>query len=143
MEFLPLALSPMWLFVTAAIFLVFYAALISFYYRHWKNLPAFSSPPTTPELFLSVVIAARNEEKTLPLLLQALARQTYPQRLYEVIVVDDFSTDGTAAAVKNFDSLNVKLVQPEGDAQHSSKKKAIEGGVGEARGELWVITDGD
>lgn len=48
---------------------------------------------TTPTI--SVVIPARDEERTLPTLLASLARQTTAPQ--EVVVVDDGSTDGTAA----------------------------------------------
>ncbi|WP_433499676.1 glycosyltransferase [Sphaerimonospora sp. CA-214678] len=43
----------------------------------------------TPELSVSVVIPAYRAERTLPLTLAALARQTYPGHLIEVVVVDD------------------------------------------------------
>jgi glycosyltransferase involved in cell wall biosynthesis len=43
----------------------------------------------TPRLSVSVVIPAYRAERTLPLALAALARQTYPEHLMEVVVVDD------------------------------------------------------
>lgn len=121
-----------------------YAGLLHYYYYHWQRLatfiPAENAAPTT---FISVIIAARNEEKTLPLLLAALAAQTYPTELFEVIVIDDFSTDGTQNVLKPFLSNRVLCIQPEGDAALSSKKKAIEAGVQKAKGSLLVITDAD
>lgn len=44
-----------------------------------------------------VVVPARNEEETLPRLLAALERLDYPAELLNVVLVDDASTDGTAA----------------------------------------------
>ena len=52
--------------------------------------------------FISVIVAARNEEHSLPKLLKALSSQTYPKEKYEVIIVDDRSTDSTSAVVDNF-----------------------------------------
>ncbi|MEM3486104.1 MAG: glycosyltransferase family 2 protein [Candidatus Methanomethyliaceae archaeon] len=49
---------------------------------------------------LSVVIPARNEEKELPGCLESLARQTFPD--FEVIVVDNGSTDATAFIAKEW-----------------------------------------
>jgi cellulose synthase/poly-beta-1,6-N-acetylglucosamine synthase-like glycosyltransferase len=105
--------------IVTVLLLAGYGILIHYYYYHWKKLPLFQLDNESPHTFISVIVAARNEEKTLPLLLQALQQQTYPAHLFEVIVVDDFST------------------------VYSSKKKAIEAGVKEAKGELLVITDAD
>src|SRR5438270_2299713 len=85
-----------WLVVTV-ILLLGYAGLIVYYYGHFKKLPLFAAKDHVPKTFVSVLIAARNEEKTLPQLLKALSLQTYPQECFEIIVIDDFSTDNTAA----------------------------------------------
>ncbi len=120
-----------------------YAVLIGYYRYHWKRLPLFQpAPRTSPLPFISVVIAARNEESTLPHLLKALQAQTYAQQNFEVIVVDDFSTDGTANVFNSF-SGNIRCIQPSVDAAFSSKKKAVEAGVKAARGSLVVVTDAD
>ena len=93
--------------------------------------------------FISVVIPARNEERNLPLVLDALSRQTYPKDKFEIIVVDDFSTDTTAEIAQNFPLANLVLLQPQIDPGHSSKKKAIETAVQKSKGELIVTTDAD
>lgn len=49
---------------------------------------------------ISVIVAARNEEKTLPVLLKALQNQTF--KPFEIIVVDNASTDNTSAVIKSF-----------------------------------------
>ena len=46
--------------------------------------------------YISVVIPAYNEEKLLPVCLESLEKQTFPREKYEVIVVDNNSTDKTA-----------------------------------------------
>ncbi len=125
------------------IFLFGYAGLILFYYQSWKAVPVFQNSFNNSSIFLSVVVAARNEEEHLPSLLNALQFQSYPQDLFEVIVVDDFSTDQTAAIIKNCTSRNVRYVQPLVTSALSSKKKAIETGINLAKGELIVTTDAD
>ena len=45
---------------------------------------------------VSVVIAARNEEKNLPDILRDLIRQEYPIEKLEVIIVNDRSGDSTS-----------------------------------------------
>lgn len=144
--------------VITFLLLLGYWFLIRFYYGHFKKLPHFLAADYAPKVFVSVLIAARNEEKALPQLLQALAVQTYPQERFEVIVVDDFSTDRTAAVAQTlpFDGLRVnsaqdklfskphiKVIQPHVATAHSSKKRALEAGVQEAKGPLLLITDAD
>lgn len=49
---------------------------------------------------LSIVIPTRNRATTLPAMLHALARQTYPADRYEVIVVANDCSDDTASVVR-------------------------------------------
>lgn len=70
----------------------------------WRRaLAAQPAPGPVPELPLSVVVAAHDEAARLPRLLDALAAQTHAAAgvpLFEVVVVDDRSTDGTADLVE-------------------------------------------
>jgi hypothetical protein len=68
----------MGLWILTAVLLGLYGCLIAFYGYHWKRLPLFVPSQAVPGAFLSVVVAARNEEEALPLLLQRLKEQTYP-----------------------------------------------------------------
>lgn len=133
----------MLLWTLTAVLLGLYGGLILFYAYHWRRLPLYLPGEAAPHTFLSVVVAARNEEEALPLLLQKLQGQSYPQELFEVIIVDDFSTDATARVVAPYLTERVRLIQPGTEAAHSSKKKAIEAGVTTAKGDLIVITDAD
>jgi cellulose synthase/poly-beta-1,6-N-acetylglucosamine synthase-like glycosyltransferase len=133
----------MLLWTLTAVLLGLYGCLILFYGYHWRRLPLYVPQKATPNVTLSVVIAARNEEATLPNLLYRLKKQTYSQDLFEIIIVDDFSTDGTAKAIAPFLGGRIRLIRPNSEAGSSSKKKAIEAGVLAARSELVVITDAD
>ena len=130
-----------WLTITALFFLV-YAILIFYYWKAWKNLPGYESKEA-PNRFISVIVPARNEEKTISILLKALAQQIYRKDRFEVIVVDDYSTDDTSNIVKAFPLSNLVLIRPGTAAESSSKKKAIEAGIKFATGELIVTTDAD
>jgi biofilm PGA synthesis N-glycosyltransferase PgaC len=94
--------------------------------------------------FVSVIIAARNEESTIrPLLLQ-LRQQTYSQ--YEVIVVNDRSTDRTREVVEEM-QLAWPGIRCIDSAQNldamPAKKNALRTGIEESRGEILCFTDAD
>jgi len=50
--------------------------------------------------YLSVILSVRNERKMLPRLIDQLLEQNYPVELYEILVVDGRSTDGTADLIR-------------------------------------------
>lgn len=131
------------LLLLSGFFLFLYGCLIFFYKRAWHSVPVFVPSGSKINTFISVVIAARNEEKHLPFLLSAMQKQTYPPGFFEVIIVDDFSTDATATLIQNASSPNIRRIQPNVSTEKSSKKKAIETGINAAKGELIVITDAD
>jgi poly-beta-1,6-N-acetyl-D-glucosamine synthase len=128
------------LYICIFLFLIYSFILLN-YWMAWKEIPVFSPGQEQPSVKLSVIIPARNEDRNIGKLLQALQEQTYLKELFEVIVVDDHSTDATAAIVRQFQS--VKLVQLKEDGINSYKKKAIEAGIAASTGELIVTTDAD
>lgn len=134
-------MSSMILVLVSVLILGVYAFLISFYHRQWKRLKTFR-PAALPAVGVSVIVAARNEEKNLPFLLNDLQQQNYPRHLWEVLIVDDFSTDNTAALAKGLPE-NFRMIQPAGTPENSSKKNAIAAGVAKAQNELIVVTDAD
>ncbi len=95
---------------------------------------------------VSVVVAARNEQDRIGNLLHDLTHQTYPEDMYEVIVVDDGSSDRTAAIVQAAQEQhpNVRLLHvSETPSWMSPKKFALEQGIRAARGEIILTTDAD
>lgn len=96
--------------------------------------------------FISVIIAARNEEENIPALLDSLIKQEYPSDRYEVIVVDDKSTDSTAETVKEYSqrSEELRLLRVEETPDnYSPKKYALTVGIKEARGDIILTVDAD
>jgi cellulose synthase/poly-beta-1,6-N-acetylglucosamine synthase-like glycosyltransferase len=130
--------------------MVVYAVLIAYYHNAWNKLPEFVLPDKQASVFISVIIAARNEEKNIQSLLQSLHNQQYPKELYEVIIIDDHSTDDTWALLQElrFEQLQLKPLQLKEFVDNTStiasyKKKSIETGINAATGKLIVTTDAD
>jgi len=128
------------LYITIGLFIP-YAILILFYRSGWKELRTFSLTDQNPTIRISVIIAARNEEENIGKLLESINSQTYTKDLFEVIVVDDHSTDNTVKIAEPFPF--VKLIKLQFDNINSYKKKAIETGIAAASNDLIVITDAD
>jgi glycosyltransferase involved in cell wall biosynthesis len=84
----------------------------------------------------SVIIPAYNAEKTLSFCLKALADQSIPEGDYEVIVVDDGSTDGTSKIAKE---SNVKYIFQTNQGPATARNR----GAREAEGDLILFTDAD
>ncbi len=94
---------------------------------------------------VSVIIPARNEEASLAACLESLTSQ--PGVAFEVIVVDDHSTDRTSEVAESFaraypDRVRVIEAGPL-PAGWTGKNNAIVIGVREARGEWLLFTDAD
>ena len=126
--------------IIAALFIP-YALLIMYYWQSWNSIPLFQPSASQPSTKISVIISARNEGTNIESLLQSINNQLYPEELFEVIVVDDNSTDNTATLVRQF--AFVKLISLKEDAINSYKKKAIEIGIAAATGDLIITTDAD
>ena len=96
---------------------------------------------------VSVVIAARNEEKNINFILNDLINQTYPGNLYEVIIVNDGSEDQTGEIVDRY--LNqysfIKHIKAKTDTKSGliAKKNALDQGIQSSRGEIILTTDAD
>lgn len=85
---------------------------------------------------ITIVIPAYNEETYLPECLAALTKQNYPKEKYEIIVVDNNSTDRTAAIAKKFGCGVIKEFQ-------QGYVHALNRGLQEARGKVIAVTDAD
>jgi len=124
----------------AVILVLPYSILLFRIYRGSRKIKQFR-PADQSRQFISVIIACRNEEDNLPLILSDLASQNYPEDLFEVIVVDDCSSDNTAETALLFKAQvpNLRVIENSG----TGKKAAIREGVNAAKGSLILTTDAD
>ena len=128
--------------LSAGIYLAFVLFIIAGLFRHNEQ----SIITTDQAPVVSVVIAARNEEKNLPDLILDLVHQEYPLDQLEIIVVDDRSTDSTAKVLKeaaeNYAVVNYIRVE-ELPTEMTPKKHALTLGIEMAKGDVILTTDAD
>ena len=126
--------------IITALYLIIIAAFTFGLYNLKEKFYSFNKKNITK---VSVLIAARNEEKNIEKLLQTIYNQTFPKELYEFIIVDDHSEDDTRIKVNNFinnhKDINIRLLE----ATSEGKKKAISQALHNAENELIMVTDAD
>ncbi|MYC13275.1 MAG: glycosyltransferase [Gemmatimonadetes bacterium] len=96
-------------------------------------------------LSVSVIVPARNEATNIDACLRALAAQTYPDDHLEIIVVDDRSSDDTAARIDKWTRRlpNLSRVSVTHQNYICPKKNALWQGIKHARGDIIFTTDAD
>jgi cellulose synthase/poly-beta-1,6-N-acetylglucosamine synthase-like glycosyltransferase/peptidoglycan/xylan/chitin deacetylase (PgdA/CDA1 family) len=92
-------------------------------------------PPVTEPV--SIIVPAFNEKEGIEAAVRSLAGGDYPQ--IEVVVVDDGSTDGTAALVERLGLRNVRVIR----VPNGGKANALNTGIALARHDIIVTVDGD
>jgi cellulose synthase/poly-beta-1,6-N-acetylglucosamine synthase-like glycosyltransferase len=121
-----------------------YAFLVLFLRSGWLKLPVFIKTDHQPKTQVSILIAARNEADKIHHTIDDILAQEYPKHLFELIIVDDHSTDSTAKIINSYHTKGVKLIiLNESEPLNSYKKKAISEAMSLATGELIITTDAD
>jgi cellulose synthase/poly-beta-1,6-N-acetylglucosamine synthase-like glycosyltransferase len=127
-------------FSTLAIFyFIVHAGLLLGIHRLKKHRHGSSKQP-----FVSVIVAARNEEATIRKLLECLTQQTYSNK--EIIIVDDRSTDSTAQIIESYKkkipSLTCLHITSLPD-DFPAKKNALRAAIQTSHGDILCFTDAD
>jgi cellulose synthase/poly-beta-1,6-N-acetylglucosamine synthase-like glycosyltransferase len=143
----------MWLIlllIFIAILYIGYTIILLLYRKWFLQLKPFVAIDTIkPTTSFSIIIPARNEATVIKNCLLSILQQNYPTTLFEIIVIDDHSTDNTSAVVEEIQQQynNVQLIKLqdtlEGKVLNSYKKKAIENAIDYAKGDWIITTDAD
>ncbi len=95
---------------------------------------------------ISVIVAAHNEEKDIANLLDSLSFQEYPKDKYEVIIVNDRSTDNTEEIIKKYSEKynNIKHLKINNEDKNLvGKKNALTKCIEQSNGNILLFTDAD
>jgi len=139
------------IFFSITTFLLAIYCLLILTYRYWLiRLKIYATALSyKPVSFFSIIIPARNEEDNIGQCLSSIFKNNYPENLYEVIVINDESTDRTEQIIQSFQEQNssLHLLQMcdllQGQKINAYKKKAIEAAIATAAGAWIVTTDAD
>lgn len=86
---------------------------------------------------ISIIIPLYNKEEQIASTLQSVFRQTYQD--FEIVVVDDGSTDNSVAEVENFTDSRIRIIHQSNAGVSAARNKGIE----EAKSELIAFLDAD
>jgi cellulose synthase/poly-beta-1,6-N-acetylglucosamine synthase-like glycosyltransferase len=129
------------------LFFALFSVLIFFLILGWNRIPIFIINNLKSSIYVSVIVVVRNEIRNIDKLIQSIDKQLYNNNLFELIVVDDFSNDGTLELLeklKNNVNFDLKIVNyVANDFTVLGKKAAITKAITLAKGELILTTDGD
>jgi cellulose synthase/poly-beta-1,6-N-acetylglucosamine synthase-like glycosyltransferase len=98
----------------------------------------FDDDPRDPDLTVTVIIPAYNEERSLDAKIRNVLAANYPRRLLEIIVVSDASTDGTNDIARSFEDDGVRLLVQE---PRRGKTAGLNRAMTMTKGEIVVFTD--
>lgn len=131
-----------YIYCTAFIFFCIYGFIIINFYYGWKNIRPFSRKNLQLNFPVSIIIPFRNEEKKIDYVIQDILNQEYPAHLYEIILINDHSTDESVAKIQAIEDKNktLKILHLSGG---EGKKQAIKYGIDYSSHNLVITTDAD
>jgi len=133
------------------ILIIFLSCLLLFYIYFITGIYiGLGKIPTKIELrvlneFISVIIPLRNESENILKNLKSIENQSYPKDKFEVIYINDSSTDDSLNKICEAQkSSNIKILSlPNDFLPNAHKKRAIRFGIENCNGEIIVTTDAD
>ncbi len=129
------------LYFASILFAFIYIFIITHFLTSWNEIEEWTVDENfKPETKVSIIIPYRNEAYCIKDCLTSVIVNEYPKGLYEVIPVNDHSTDSSEAIVASFFNKNVK---PIALSEKTGKKNAIDAGIRFAEGNLIVTLDAD
>ncbi|MEE9371458.1 MAG: glycosyltransferase [Saprospiraceae bacterium] len=131
-----------YLVITTTILALFVLIQVIFWWQFYSTILSFkSSDSCNNQPFVSVLICAKNEEKNIRNCILSIIDQEYPS--FEIIVMDDFSTDGTFGILQDLLAQGHEIILQKPEKDQLGKKHAIAQGVSLSNGQWLLLTDAD
>ncbi|TAH28210.1 MAG: glycosyltransferase [Cytophagales bacterium] len=129
--------------ITFIIFYTFYFVFVAKMHQSWQQIDTFDfDKKNTFTNKISIVVAFKNEEKNLPQLLQSIENQSVSKFLFEVIFINDHSSDKSVEIIEKHISqskLTIFLIQAVG----IGKKQALSQAFANSKNQIILCTDAD
>jgi glycosyltransferase involved in cell wall biosynthesis/ADP-heptose:LPS heptosyltransferase/ubiquinone/menaquinone biosynthesis C-methylase UbiE len=115
----------------------FYFEIVNKYSKSEHNKSANRGKNIKNQPFISICIPTYNRAQFLSLAIQSALNQNYQN--YEILIIDDGSTDNTGQIVKEFASQKIRYIKKENEGRPKTRNKLIH----EAKGDyiLWLDDD--
>jgi cellulose synthase/poly-beta-1,6-N-acetylglucosamine synthase-like glycosyltransferase len=116
-----------------------------FYLKHHNKI----TPPLDEEdlPFVSILVPAHNEEKVIAKTLESLLELNYNQKKYEIIIINDNSTDNSAEILKKIQEDNpdryIKIINTNAISGGKGKSNALNIGLAQSKGSFITVYDAD
>ncbi|MDX1462347.1 MAG: glycosyltransferase, partial [Marinirhabdus sp.] len=113
--------------VGCSIIFALYVVLIGLLFYGNRKVPTFNSERSVDTIKFSIIVVFRNEAKNLPKLIRSLQKLNYPHPHFEVLFVNDHSTDTSEALIQQAmanSTLPCRLLHNDAVVQ-SPKKEGI------------------
>ena len=124
-----------------------YCGLITLLFKTWEEIKSEDLPNhIQSDYFVSIIIVGRNESTNIEACLSSINENSYPTNAYEIIFIDDHSTDDTVEKIKNLGITNLSILHLSEYLEqkiNAYKKAAIQLGIKKSKGELIMMTDAD
>jgi len=128
------------LFLSSLLSIIYNAIIISMA----NSLSSTKKNSNSVKYSVTVIVSAHNEENNISHLIDLLTSQTYPKSFYEIIIVNDRSTDNTHEIIKNKTNNILKYINIENTPiDWSPKKWALNQAINNAKGDIIIQTDAD
>lgn len=120
-----------------------YFLVLGFFFFSLLNIKSKTNTNINTFKKFSIIVAFRNEEDNLPKLLESFLFLDYPKDCFEIIFINDHSSDYSVQLIQEFvaNFSNAQLLTLGED--ESGKKAAIQNAIGQAKFEYILTTDAD
>ena len=120
---------------------VYLAACLAALYGLFRR----SNPGAARNPAVSVVVPVRNGQDTIGRLIDDLLAQNYPAELFDIWVVDDFSTDTTAETASSYAvrDRRVHVIPSSSASPYTHKKRAVHTGILACSGDIVMTIEAD
>ena len=133
----------MWLWIPIIFLSVLYSIMAFLFWIGILKSTRKEKKTSEEKIHLSLIVPFRNEEQNLGNLLESISNQDFPNQQFEVILVNDNSTDGGLAIAQEWEKRMGNLSVLSLPESNRGKKEALSYGISKAKNNVIVLTDAD